>query len=69
VKDGVRIGVAHRHDALIVSLPGPNDEVTIGMESLIRGLERKLKKQELAAEIAAALQARLREKMRPGSCA
>jgi molybdenum cofactor synthesis domain-containing protein len=69
VKDGVRIGVAHRHDALIVSLPGPNDEVRIGMETLVRGLERKLKKQELAAEIAAVLQARLREKMKPGSYA
>ncbi len=64
-KDGIRIGVAELQGALIVSLPGPNDEVKIGLESLVRGLDRNLKKQELAAEIAGGLQARLREKMQP----
>ncbi len=64
-KDGVRIGVAQLHDALIVALPGPNDEVEIGMECLVRGLGSKLKKEELAAEIANVLRARLREKMMP----
>jgi molybdenum cofactor synthesis domain-containing protein len=66
VKDGIRIGVAQLQGTLIVSLPGPNDEVKIGMESLISGLDRNLKKQELAAEIAYGLQQRLREKMKPG---
>jgi hypothetical protein len=64
-KDGIRIGVAQLLDALIVSLPGPNDEVKIGMESLVRGLNCNLKKQGLAAEIAYGLQVRLREKMKP----
>jgi len=63
-KDGIRIGVAELEGALIVCLPGPNDEVRIGMESLVRGLNCKLRKQELAAEIAYGLQVRLREKMR-----
>jgi molybdenum cofactor synthesis domain-containing protein len=62
-KDGIRIGVARLQGALIVSLPGPNDEVKIGMKSLVRGLDRNLKKRELAAEIAYGLQVRLREKM------
>jgi molybdenum cofactor synthesis domain-containing protein len=62
-KDGIRIGVAQLQGALIVSLPGPNDEVKIGMESLVRGLNCNLNKRELAAEIAYGLQVRLREKM------
>jgi molybdenum cofactor synthesis domain-containing protein len=63
-KDGIRIGVARLGGALIVCLPGPNDEVEIGMESLVRGLNCRLSKQELAAEIAYGLQVRLREKMK-----
>jgi molybdenum cofactor synthesis domain-containing protein len=66
-KDGIRIGVAQVQGALIVSLPGPNDEVKIGMESLVRGLGCNLEKHELAAEIAYGLQVRLREKMKPGT--
>jgi molybdenum cofactor synthesis domain-containing protein len=64
-KDGIRIGVAQLHDALIVALPGPNDEVKIGLECLVRGLASKLQKHKLAEEIANALRARLHEKMKP----
>jgi molybdenum cofactor synthesis domain-containing protein len=64
-KDGIRIGVARLLDAWIVCLPGPNDEVEVAMESLVRGLNYQLKKHELATEIAYALQLRLRDKMKP----
>jgi molybdenum cofactor synthesis domain-containing protein len=70
VKDGIRLGVAQLHDALIVALPGPNNEVEIGMEYLLRSLASKPKagveKRELAEEIAHALRMRLREKMKSG---
>ncbi len=58
-KDGVRISVGQKGCALIVSLPGPNDEVREGMQALKEGLAAGLGKQELAAHIAGALSRRL----------
>jgi len=63
-KDGVRIGVGHTSGALIVALPGPNDEVRISLEVLIEGLASNLSKHDLAEKIASALRYDLREKMR-----
>jgi molybdenum cofactor synthesis domain-containing protein len=63
-KDGVRIGVGQVEDALIVALPGPNDEVRMSMEVLVKGLESKPDKHALAEEIAASLRHKLREKMK-----
>ena len=37
-KDGVRIGVGRAGTALLVSLPGPNDEVELGLEAAL-GIE------------------------------
>jgi len=50
-KDGVKIGVGSVGPSLIVSLPGPNDEVRLCMETLIEGLSKGLDKYELAEEI------------------
>jgi molybdopterin biosynthesis enzyme MoaB len=62
-KDGVRIGVGEVSETLIVALPGPNDEVKLGLEELIKGLKSHLNKQMLAENIARILRAELREKM------
>lgn len=59
-KDGIRIGVARLGTALIVALPGPNDEVHVGMRALIEGLAQDMDKATLAERIAAALRKRWR---------
>ncbi len=63
-KDGVRIGVGQVEDALIVALPGPNDEVTMSMEVLVPALKSPVHKHTLAEHIAARLREKLREKMK-----
>ncbi|HEY7676640.1 MAG TPA: molybdopterin-binding protein, partial [Candidatus Methylomirabilis sp.] len=40
VKDGVRIAVGQLGEALIVALPGPNEEVRVGLDVLLDGLRR-----------------------------
>jgi len=62
-KDGVRVGVAQIADALIVALPGPNDEVRVSLGVLIKGLEGQWPKALLAEEIARRLRDELRTKM------
>jgi len=62
-KDGVRIAVGRVAEALIVALPGPNDEVLSSMDVLVRGLGSHLDKHALAEEIAINLREKLREKM------
>lgn len=64
VKDGVRIGVGQVEGALIVALPGPNDEVRMSMEVLVRGLQSGAHKHVLAEQIAAGLRDKLREKIK-----
>lgn len=63
-KDGVRIGVGQVEDALIVALPGPNDEVRLSMEVLVKGLQSRQDKHVLAENIAVGLRGKLREKMK-----
>ena len=63
-KDGVKIAVGQYLDVLVVALPGPNDEVRIGLDKLIEGLVNNLDKHSLAEEIAAKLRVRLRDKMK-----
>ena len=63
-KDGVRIGVGQVEDALIVALPGPNDEVRMSMEVLVKALQSGPNKHVLAEQIAAGLRDKLREKMK-----
>ncbi len=63
-KDGVRIAVGRVEDALIVALPGPNDEVRMSMEVLVPALESPVDKHALAEELAGRLREKLREKMK-----
>ena len=63
VKDGVRIAVGELGEALIVALPGPNEEVRVGLDVLLDGLRRGLAKADLAEALAARLRETLREKM------
>lgn len=62
-KDGVRIGVGKVSETLIVALPGPNDEVKLGLEELIKGLKSNVSKHMLAEKIAGTLREELQEKM------
>lgn len=62
LKDGVRIAVGKSGQALIVALPGPNDEVIIGMEELLKGLNSGLDKEGIATLIANALSKKLIQK-------
>lgn len=59
VKDGVKIAVGSSGESLVVSLPGPNDEVKIGLNKLMEGLSAGLSKDELATIIADALSKKL----------
>ena len=63
-KNAVRIGVAKVLDTIVVALPGPTDEVLLGLGALVEGLaELDLSKGVLADRIAAALRGRLQEKV------
>lgn len=57
-KEGVRIAVGALGPSLFVALPGPNDEVRLGLKALISGLSRGLDKHDLALEIANALRSK-----------
>jgi molybdenum cofactor synthesis domain-containing protein len=62
-KNEVRIGVAEVEGATVVALPGPTDEVLLGLDALVKGLaEADRGKVLLADRIAAVLRARLQEK-------
>ncbi len=63
-KDGVRIGVGRVGESLIIALPGPTDEVKIGLNALIRGLNNNLSKEQIANLIAGELREVLRSKMK-----
>lgn len=62
LKDGVRIAVAVIGQTLIVALPGPNDEVRIGLEELIKSINSELTKEETAILICDALSKKLIQK-------
>lgn len=61
-KDTVRIAVGTIGSTRVVSLPGPNDEVQVGVSALVAGLAAGEGKEALAARIAGRLRERLREK-------
>jgi len=63
VKDGVRIAVGEFEDALIITLPGPNDEVRACMPLVMQALEERPSKQQFAETLAANLRDTLRQKM------
>jgi molybdenum cofactor synthesis domain-containing protein len=63
-KNAVRIGVAKVLDTIVVALPGPTDEVVLGLGALLKGLaEAETGKVALAERIATVLRARLQEKV------
>lgn len=62
VKDGVRIGVGTEGLSMMVSLPGPHDEVELAAPVLLRGLEENWTKEYLADQLAAVLAAKWRQK-------
>jgi molybdenum cofactor synthesis domain-containing protein len=62
-KDSVRIAVGKISQTLIVALPGPNDEVQLGLEVLVKGLVSHSNKDQLAENIASSLKNRLKEKI------
>jgi molybdenum cofactor synthesis domain-containing protein len=61
-KDAVRIAVGKIASTLIVALPGPTDEVRIGVHALAEGLAAGESPEALAERIAGRLRHRLREK-------
>jgi molybdenum cofactor synthesis domain-containing protein len=62
-KDGVRIAVGRHEDALVVALPGPNDEVRRAMPVLCAGLRDGRSPGDLAEAIAQELRSMLRDHM------
>ncbi len=63
-KNAVRIGVANVLGATVVALPGPTDEVLLGLGALLKALAENVHgKEALAARIATVLRARLQEKI------
>jgi molybdenum cofactor synthesis domain-containing protein len=50
-KDGVRIGVAFIDPSFIIALPGPHEEVRLGIEVIMDGLKRGLDKAALATSL------------------
>ncbi len=62
-KEGVRIGVGRLLDAMIVNLPGPNDEVRASLDILVDGLAKGVSAAELAHDLAGNLREDLAKKM------
>jgi len=62
-KDSVRIAVGKSSQTLIVALPGPNDEVQLGLEALVKGLSSNSNKNQMAESIAKSLKERMKEKI------
>ncbi|WP_416899170.1 MAG: molybdopterin-binding protein [Minwuia sp.] len=62
-KNAVRIAVGQVLDTMVVALPGPTDEVLLGLDALVRALtEPGLSNPAIAERIADVLRKRLREK-------
>lgn len=62
VKDGIRIATARYSDALLIALPGPNDEVLLSLPVIVQCLKSKSGKEAMAERIAEVL----REKWKNG---
>jgi molybdenum cofactor synthesis domain-containing protein len=64
VKGGVRIGVGQAGTALLLALPGPNEEVALGIDAAIASLSSGGGRDEIARSVADVLRRRLDEKIR-----
>ncbi len=62
VKDGVRIAVGTVGPSMIVSFPGPNDEVRVASEALIKSINNRFDKETTARSIAEVLAKKLMHK-------
>ena len=62
-KDCIRIGVGQVGNCLLVALPGPNDEVSLCMDTLVKGVRAGWSKEVLASRLAKLLRERLLQKM------
>ena len=63
IKDGVRIAVGELYGSVIVSLPGPNEEVSLALPLLRDGLGQGFRRMALAQPIAERLRTHLRQRM------
>jgi len=61
-KIGVRIAVGKMGSSLIISLPGPNDEVRLALEELLKALGEGKNREEIAQMIAHVLRVKLQDK-------
>lgn len=62
-KDGIRIGVGQYGVTTFIALPGPNDEVSLVIDTVVKGMQEGWSKELLAAAIARLLRNRLKEKI------
>ncbi len=62
-KDGIRIGVGQMGITKYIALPGPNDEVSLCIDTVVKGVRENWSKEILAGEIARILRRRLKEKV------
>lgn len=62
-KDGIRIGVGQYGLTTFIALPGPNDEVALCIDTVIKGVLEGWSKEILARELAKILRTRLQEKV------
>ncbi|MEM0030969.1 MAG: molybdopterin-binding protein [Desulfurococcaceae archaeon] len=67
VKECVRVGVGYVGSTLIISLPGPTEEVRESLDEFIKALEMGLDKNKLAEAIASRLRRRILEKYQRGT--
>jgi hypothetical protein len=63
-KDGVRIGAGRAGTGILLSLPGPNDEVELGIDAALGLLTQQADPDAIAGAVADVLRERLSEKMR-----
>ena len=63
-KPGIRVGVGQVGLTTLIALPGPNDEVRLCADTLVRGLTEGWSKEMLAASLANILRGHLAEKMK-----
>jgi molybdenum cofactor synthesis domain-containing protein len=54
-KDGVRIGVGRAGTAMLLALPGPNDEVALGIDAAIESLSRGESPDDIAGAVVGVL--------------
>ena len=64
IEPGVRIGAGRAGTSLLLALPGPNDEVELGLEAAIETLDEEAEPVKIAEAVARVLRQRLTQKMR-----